>query len=56
MGEKLRITTSLLIDDRPGNASLPAHHATMETEFVAPGEQTLYVRAVTSLQLEQGNP
>ena len=32
-------TTSVLIDDRPGNASLPAHHATMETELVAPGEQ-----------------
>ena len=29
----------MLIDDRPGNESLPAHHATMETEVVAPGEQ-----------------
>ena len=31
---------SFLIDDRPGNASLPAHYTTMETESVAPGEQT----------------
>ena len=44
------------MDDRPGNASLPAHHATMETGFVAPGEQTPYVRDVMSSQLERGNP
>ena len=35
-----RKTTSVGIDDRPGNARLPAHHTTMETEFVGPGKQT----------------